>query len=222
MQFLYVEDICIPQAKAWAEKLTHALKRDFAVVSSQDFNPEEEADIYFFAVPSASRRVQHFLILTRPFRAPYFFLTPAMLFPTEPVLHDLLAPVTMLEEEAHKADLISFLANHTKAEIHLLLANDYGSRAGVNKDKILTFLHTREGVLRYTFDVHESTAKSDSFKLYKEVMEQREHQLVVWTASRDYGLDDLLFGPPERKLILRSHVPVALINPRGDLYSLCD
>ena len=59
-------------------------------------------------------------------------------------------------------------------------------------------------------------------KRYQEVMNVRGADMIVWTASRDYGLDDLIFGPAERKLILRSVVPIALLNPRGDLFSLCD
>jgi len=35
-------------------------------------------------------------------------------------------------------------------------------------------------------------------------------------------LDDILFGPPERKAIQRALVPVMLVNPREDLFSLCD
>ena len=41
-------------------------------------------------------------------------------------------------------------------------------------------------------------------------------------ASREYGLDDWLFGPPEQYVICHSPVPVMLVNPRADLFSLCD
>ena len=44
--------------------------------------------------------------------------------------------------------------------------------------------------------------------------------LLMISASRDYGLDDILFGPKELKVI-KSTVPVMVINPRGDLYALC-
>jgi nucleotide-binding universal stress UspA family protein len=46
--------------------------------------------------------------------------------------------------------------------------------------------------------------------------------LILLTASREYGLDDWLFGPPEQYVIRHSQVPVMLINPRADLFSLCD
>jgi len=32
----------------------------------------------------------------------------------------------------------------------------------------------------------------------------------------------MLFGSKERKIIARVNVPILLINPRGDLYALCD
>ena len=54
------------------------------------------------------------------------------------------------------------------------------------------------------------------------VQTETGHQLLVLTTSREYGLDDILFGPPERHAIQRSQVPVMLINPRADLFSLCD
>ena len=68
-------------------------------------------------------------------------------------------------------------------------------------------------------------ARKDSFKLMQEASERQQdfqHDLLILTASRDYGLDDILFGPPERKAIQRALVPVMLVNPREDLFSLCD
>ena len=68
-------------------------------------------------------------------------------------------------------------------------------------------------------------ARKDSFKLTQEAAERQrdfQHDLLILTASRDYGLDDILFGPPERKAIQRALVPVMLVNPREDLFSLCD
>ena len=68
-------------------------------------------------------------------------------------------------------------------------------------------------------------ARKDSFKLMQEAAERQRdfhHDLLILTASRDYGLDDILFGPPERHAIRKSLVPVMLVNPREDLFSLCD
>ena len=238
MKVVYVEDTVIPAAREWAEQLAQTMERDFVAVPADAYNADEEADIVFFATACNARRVQRFLDIARPFRMPYIFLTPVMFrnpsnsspetgevtrsdggvdFP----LRTILAPVTMLEEEVHKAELLSHLARYTHASITLLTAKDYGSRARTNTNKILTFLHAREEALGMTFTIQEQTAQSNSMSLYKELM-GFDASLLVQTASRDYGLDDILFGPVERKIILHAHAPVALINPRADLFSLCD
>lgn len=226
MRCVYVEDIAFQAGKRWAEKLAQTMERDFVVMPSSAYSADEEADLVFFAVPCNARRVQHFLNMARGLRSPYIFLTPAMrkipqlLYAPQPI-NSILAPVSMLEEEVHKAEIISHLARFTQAEITLLTAGDYGSRARTNTDKILTFLHAREQALGTTFSIQNPTARFNSLNLHKELFSYTPDVFVV-TASRDYGLDDLIFGPPERKLILRTPSPVVLINPRGDLYSLCD
>ena len=208
------------------------MEREFEVVQVDVFTPEMDADLLFYATASRRRSIQHWLNLSRELRIPYIFLTPQMRFPSNPstpVLTNVLAPVTMLEEEVHKAELLSHLARYTGTAITLLTAHDYGSRARTNTGKIRTFLETRQADLGKQFVIHEQTAKADSMSLHKELYNLQIYtfthiqiDLILWTASRDYGLDDLIFGPAEQKLILHSVVPVALLNPRGDLYSLCD
>ena len=221
MKVVYVEDTVIPAAREWAEQLAQTMERDFVVVPADAYDADEEADIVFFATACNARRVQRFLDIARPFRMPYIFLTPMMFRNPSNPLNSILAPVTMLEEEVHKAELLSHLARYTHASITLLTAKDYGSRARTNTNKILTFLHAREEALGMTFAIQEQTAQSNAMSLYKELL-GFDASLLVQTASRDYGLDDILFGPVERKIILHAHAPVALINPRADLFSLCD
>lgn len=140
-------------------------------------------------------------------------------------LHRLLVPVSMLEEEVYKAEMCTYIARKTGAHIILLKAHDYGSHARQNTNRIITHLRSvaeRTGE-NITYEVVE--AKKDSFSLIREASERQrdfQHDLLVLTASRDYGLDDILFGPPERHAIRHSLVPVMLINPREDLFSLCD
>lgn len=140
-------------------------------------------------------------------------------------LHRLLVPVSMLEEEVYKAEICTYIARKTRAHIILLKAHDYGSYAQQNTNRIITHIRSvaeRTGE-NITYEVVE--AKKDSFSLIREASERQrdfQHDLLVLTASRDYGLDDILFGPPERHAIRHSLVPVMLINPREDLFSLCD
>lgn len=189
-------------------------------------------DIRLIECANNARTIQHHLNDCREERRPYVFITNTMNIKP---LRRLLVPVSMLEEETYKAEICTYIARKTGAHIILLQANDYGSHAKQNVNRIITHINkinerlaenpsSETGApVRITYEV--AQARKDSFKLIQEASERQrdfQHDLLVLTASRDYGLDDILFGPPERKAIQRALVPVMLVNPREDLFSLCD
>ena len=135
----------------------------------------------------------------------------------------ILVPVSMLEEEVYKAEICTYLARKTGAHLILLRARDYGSKAKQNTQRIITHIQTiaeRTGE-EISYEVQE--AKRDSFSFHKDFHSTEwKFDLLLLTASREYGLDDWLFGPPELYAIRKSEVPVMLVNPRADLFSLCD
>ena len=194
---------------------------------------ENNEDIKLIECENNARVIQKHLNDCREERRPYVFITNTM---TVKPLHRLLVPVSMLEEETYKAEICTYLARKTGAHIILLQANDYGSHARQNVNRIVTHIKKINEKLTsipspvtgnpsplITYEV--CIARKDSFKLIQEAAERQRdfrHDLLILTASRDYGLDDILFGPPERKAIQRALVPVMLINPREDLFSLCD
>ena len=142
----------------------------------------------------------------------------------------ILVPVTMLEEEVYKAEICTYLARKTGAHLILLRANDYGSKAKRNTQRIITHIQTISERTGETITYEERVAKGDSFHIHKELhtytslpfREGKGVGLIILTASREYGLDDWLFGPHEQYVIRHSPVPVMLVNPRADLFSLCD
>ena len=140
----------------------------------------------------------------------------------------ILVPITMLEEEVYKAEICTYLARKTGAHLILLRANDYGSKAKRNTQRIITHIQTIAERTGETITYEERVAKGDSFHIHKELhttlpLEGGDREgLILLTASREYGLDDWLFGPPEQYVIRHSQVPVMLVNPRADLFSLCD
>ena len=183
---------------------------------------ENNEDIKLIECANEKRTIQKHLNECREERRPYVFVTNTM---TVKPLHRLLVPVSMLEEETYKAEICTYIARKTGAHIILLQANDYGSHARQNVNRIVTHIkavmeRTGENI---SYEVAQS--KKYSFGLVREASERQRdfrHDLLILTASRDYGLDDILFGPPERKAIQRALVPVMLVNPREDLFSLCD
>ena len=183
------------------------------------------------------RGVQQVLDACREERRPYVITTPNSLIASSPslptkgelegALTSILVPITMLEEEVYKAEICTYLARKTGAHLILLRANDYGSKAKQNTQRIITHIQTIDERTGETITYEERVAKGDSFHIHKElhrypITDNRYPDLILLTASREYGLDDWLFGPPEQYLIRHSHVPVMLINPRADLFSLCD
>ena len=139
----------------------------------------------------------------------------------------ILVPVTMLEEEVYKAEICTYLARKTGAHLILLRANDYGSKAKRNMQRIITHIQTIAERTGETITYEERVATGDSFHIHKELhliasSPDSPIALILLTASREYGMDDWLFGPPEQYVIRKSPVPVMLVNPRADLFSLCD
>ena len=191
---------------------------------------DNNEDIRLIECANDKRTIQKHLNECREERRPYVFVTNTMNVKT---LNRLLVPVSMLEEETYKAEICTYLARKTGAHIILLQANDYGSHARQNVNRIVTHIKAVNERLSSNSDSGQtsnisyeiSIAKKDSFHLVQESAERQRdfrHDLLILTASREYGLDDILFGPPERKAIQRSLVPVMLVNPREDLFSLCD
>ncbi len=184
---------------------------------------ENNDDINYIQCINNRSVIQQYLDACREERRPYVFVTNTMRQIVQ--LNRILVPVTMLEEEVYKAEICSYLARKTGAHLILLKANDYGSHAQQNINRIITHIQSVAEKSGTNINYEVMNAYKNSFKLYKEAVERQTemgHQLLILTASRDYGLDDILFGPPERHAIQRSQVPVMLINPRSDLFSLCD
>ena len=187
---------------------------------------DNNEDIRVVECANKTRDIQLLLNDCREERRPYVFLTSTM---TVKPLRRLLVPVSMLEEETYKAEISTYIARKTGAHIILLQANDYGSHARQNVNRIVTYIEKANERLKktdqppITYEI--VMARKDSSALTQEAGERQrdfQHDLLILTASRDYGLDDILFGPPERKAIQHALVPVMLVNPREDLFSLCD
>ena len=182
---------------------------------------DNNEDIRVEHCDGSRRGIQQVLDACREERRPYLVTTP-LTYNLSP-LTSILVPITMLEEEVYKAEICTYLARKTGAHLILLRANDYGSKAIKNTQRIITHIQTIAERTGEPITYEERIAKGDSFHIHKELHNYpADFQLILLTASREYGLDDWLFGPPEQYVIRHSKVPVMLINPRADLFSLCD
>ncbi|MGI5974343.1 MAG: hypothetical protein ACOX7E_01160 [Paludibacter sp.] len=130
-----------------------------------------------------------------------------------------LVPVNFLIEEIEKAQFASAFGRFCQSEITLLQAKDYGTKAAGNVAKISTILD------KFNLIYHVEIGRKDSFKIDSFALQyacKNNYDLLIISASREYGLDDIVFGPKELHLIKKTDLPIMLINPRDDLYVLCD
>lgn len=159
--------------------------------------------------------IKLFLKVCRNIRIPYVFVHKShnVSFKTVGV------PVTFLVEEKEKGPFASAFGRLCNSHILLFEPKDYGSKAQRNCDDICRLMSK----FKFTYD--RIKVNKDSFKIEKYIMKRSifyNIDLLIVSASRSYGLDDLIMGPKEQHIIKKSMVPVMLINPRGDLYALCD
>lgn len=151
----------------------------------------------------------------RDLRIPFVMLKDTM---PAPDFSKILVPVAFLPEEKEKGSYSSNMGRFLGSEITILQAKDYGTRAQKNVDAITKVYDGFE--LKYSIE----KGTKDSFKIEKEAVEmasEGDFGMVLVTTSRDYGLDDIIFGPKEQHLFKQTTTPLMCINPRGDLYVLC-
>jgi nucleotide-binding universal stress UspA family protein len=165
---------------------------------------------------TSSKEIQVHLNTCKPLRIPYFFVKSEI---TSVKFNRVLVPVGFLTEEKEKGIFASKLARFCNSSITLLKAKDYGSKAERSVNQIQSLFE------KLDVQCEIKQAHKDSFKVQHEASLRAgngDADLIIITSSREYGLDDIFFGPPERKIIKTSAVPVMVLNPRPDLYVLCD
>ncbi len=131
----------------------------------------------------------------------------------------LILPIRTLPEDKELGVFASPLARKLRAKVRLVLARAYSSRVATTSEQLKSLFKKQQ----LTHDVVQGNKYSE--KIAAESLKYRvreESACLLMSASRAYGLDDLFWGPPEWHILRKSIVPVMLINPRGDLYVLCD
>jgi hypothetical protein len=173
---------------------------------------ESEASMVIFELSNKKNNLSYLLKISRELRIPYIFVKENF---GEIRFDKVVVPVTFLVEDREKGRFASGLGRFMQSEILLLTANDYGSKAQSNTSAIKTLLD------KFSLKYEVSKTKTDSYKAEMEAL-QYGADLAIVTASREYGLDDIIFGAKELHIIKKAEIPVMLLKPRGDLYVLCD
>ncbi len=136
----------------------------------------------------------------------------------KPKLSNILVPIGFLSEEKEKAPYSCNMGRYLGSEIIIYQAKDYGSKTPKNVESVKKLYD------QFSLSYSVVQANSDSFGVEKEaakVAEKLGVGMILVSTSRDYGLDDLLFGSKELHSFKHASCPVMFINPRPDLYVLC-
>jgi len=202
-------------ARRWAE--TVAAQMEFSIEEGELDTIEEMVESHDVALvvigmdaTPGRKEVQHCLDMTRSLRVPYIFVKSG-----EARFSTIGMPIKRFEEEREKGPYCGSFARNFSSKVTIYKPKDYGTGAERNIEAISGLLAKQDIVPSVVQCRHDS----DGVEL-----ESLSHNddVVIIGASRDYGLDDILFGPKERRIIINATMPVIMVNPRGDLYPLCD
>ncbi|MDD3080361.1 MAG: universal stress protein [Paludibacter sp.] len=192
-------------------------KADFQLGKLSDYCEENEISFLIIQLSgNKSSEIKKWLKACRELRIPYILFKNSF---SVLQLKKIIVPVTFLEEEVEKAQFASAFGRFCRAGVILLQAKDYGSKAANNVARMVGLFK------KFDFKYEVRKALKDSFKVDNEAVtlcESEDADLLIVSASREYGLDDIIFGPRELHIVKKSETPVLLVNPRGDLYALCD
>lgn len=177
---------------------------------------EKDAALMIIGLNS-DKEIQNYLDKCRELRIPYIFVKNDI--PDNFDINNIILPITNLEEEREKGPFASSFARHFNCPITIYQPNDYGSKAATNIEAMKVLFNS----FNLTYTTLKGKKNSSGIEFEAGLLNRENaNNILIISASRDYGLDDIIFGPKERKIIKNTNIPTMLINPRGDLYALCD
>jgi glutaredoxin len=178
----------------------------------------EEKDAALLVIGlNSNKEIQFYLNKCRELRVPYIFVNNDIAANFD--IKNIILPITNLEEDREKGPFSSSFARHFNCPITIYQPNDYGSKAETNIEAMKNLFNS----LNLQYSTQKGKKDSNGIELESAILNKNnQNSILIISASRDYGLDDIIFGPKERKIIKNTNLPIMLINPRGDLYALCD
>ncbi|MGQ7870816.1 hypothetical protein [Sunxiuqinia sp. sy24] len=118
----------------------------------------------------------------------------------------------------------SYFGRFNQADVSILSATEKSTDNSTMIRKNLKFIEQLYMKLHLDFRVT-STSKG-SFGLPHQALERchsEKYDLLIIPSSKNISLIDLIIGLPETKILKKAgHLPVLCINPKRDMYILCD
>ena len=118
----------------------------------------------------------------------------------------------------------SYFGRFNQSEVTVLSASEKDKEQAHGVKKNIKFIEKL--LYKLNLDVHFESTQSGSFKLPFEALDQCKKNgkdVLIIPSSKNISLIDLVIGLPETKIIKKADkIPVLCINPKRDMYILCD
>lgn len=164
------------------------------------------------------KELKNYLALCRELRVPYILVKE---WESIAASIDLIyAPIGYLVEEKEKGKWTGSFNKFIQSQIVFLQPKDRGTRAARNLKFITDLMDKRQSPYSVVQGL-KPTHKSPFEALQLMSNHEKKNAMLMLSSSREYGLDDIVFGPREFHVVKKASMPVMLINPRDDIYMLC-
>jgi len=144
--------------------------------------------------------------------------------PVKELYKRIVLPVNYYIENKEKALWASYFGRFHSSEISILHTSFKDKGYRLLQENILKFTRQffNEFSLNYLlYHMEKAPVSIDRYALIY-ARDINAGMIIVMT-TLEYAFDDYLFGPPEKKIMQEiSGTPVMFINPRKDLYCMCD
>ncbi len=163
-----------------------------------------------------------FIKETKQFKMPFLMVHSQEPHPEQSKI--IYLPIGFRKEEKEKLVWASYFGRFNHSKIVLLKAKESDSTARARVQAHILFAKKLFDQFNLDYDIIAST--KNSFGITKEALQFAHYEkkgIVMICTTKHYGPEEEIIGPPELKFIKnREQVPVFCVNPRQDLYVLCE
>jgi len=133
-------------------------------------------------------------------------------------------PIGFRKEEKEKLIWASYFGRFNNSRIKVIKARESDSTARGRVTAHIQF--AKKFFDQFNLDYEILNSSKSSFGITKEALQlahDNKKGIVMICTTKHYGPEEEIIGPPELKVIKnREQVPVFCVNPRKDLYILCE
>jgi len=144
--------------------------------------------------------------------------------PAEELYKKIVLPVNYYIENKEKALWASYFGRFNASEISIIHTSFRDKGYKLLQENILKFIRQFFNEFSLNYELHHTGSIPVSIDRYSLTYAREINAgMIIVMTTLEYAFDDYLFGPPEKKIMQEiSGIPVMFINPRKDLYCMCD